>query len=120
MALFAHTLETRDWVPQLAAALDAGLVMGLCRSCRLDGDAALIATKPVYGGSVWGEFAVRGTLRLATLRPGVFAPATPGDKPEVMQLTVEHIAANAVTIIDEVAAGASGGAFGGTLSRMQK
>jgi electron transfer flavoprotein alpha subunit len=107
IALLAHTLETRDWVPQLAAALDAGLVMD-CVALALDGD-ALIATKPVYGGSVWGEFAVRGTLRLATLRSGVFTPATPGDKPEVMQLTVEHIAANAVTMIDEVAAAASGG-----------
>ena len=106
IALFAHTLETRDWVPQLAAALDAGLVMD-CVALALDGD-ALIATKPVYGGSVWGEFAIRGTLKLATLRPGVFTPAKPGDKPEVIQLTVEHIAAT-VTMIDEVAAAASGG-----------
>lgn len=107
IALFAHTLETRDWVPQLAAALDAGLVMD-CVALALDGD-ALIATKPVYGGSVWGEFAVRGLPRLATVRPGVFTPATQGGKPEVVQLTVERIAPNAVTIIDEVAAAASGG-----------
>src|SRR5579862_9128964 len=37
IVLFAHTLETRDWVPQLAARIDAGLVMD-CVSLAVAGD----------------------------------------------------------------------------------
>jgi electron transfer flavoprotein alpha subunit len=107
IALFPHTLETRDWVPQLAAALDAGLVMD-CVALSLEGN-ALIAIKPVYGGSVWGEFAIRGTPMLATLRPGVFTAAVPGGRTEWIQLAVEHIASSAISMIDEVAAAAPGG-----------
>ena len=32
IVLFTHTLATREWVPQLAARLDTGLVHGLHRA----------------------------------------------------------------------------------------
>ena len=107
VVLFPHTLETRDWVPQLATRLDAGLVMD-CVALAIDGD-ALIATKPVYGGSVWGEFAIRGTPKIATLRPGIFAPAGTGADKEVIRLSIDIETSSPVTLIDETAAAASGG-----------
>ncbi len=107
VVLFAHTLETRDWVPQLAARLDAGLVMD-CVSFAIERD-ALVATKPVYGGSVWGEFAIRGTPKLATLRAGVFAPSVELAHTEIAQLNVPDLAPGAVTLIEETPAAAAGG-----------
>ena len=68
--LFPHTPRTREWVPRLAARLDTGLVMD-CTMLAVEGK-ELVATKPVYGGGVWGEFVIRGAPRMATIRPAVF------------------------------------------------
>lgn len=70
VVLFVHGADTRDWVPQLAARIGAGLVMD-CTSVSIDAD-ALIVTKPVNGGGVMAEYAVRGTVRFATLRTSAF------------------------------------------------
>ena len=76
VVLFTHTLETRDWVPQLAARLNSGLVMD-CTALASEGG-ALVVTKPVYGGAVLGEFVVRGAPRMATLRTRAFTPRPAG------------------------------------------
>src|SRR5258706_13656454 len=86
IVLFAHKLEAREWVPQLAARLDAGLGMD-CIALGIEDD-ALVVTKPVYGGGVWGEFAIRGIPRMATIRPGIFEPAAAGSSGEVARLPV--------------------------------
>ena len=84
VVLFPHTLATREWVPQLAARLDAGLVMD-CTALAAEGD-ALIATKPVYGGSVLGEFAMHGAPRMATVRLGAFQPAQAASPGEISSI----------------------------------
>src|SRR5262245_22278854 len=40
IVLFTHTLATREWVPQLAARLDAGFVMD-CTAIAVEGDAPI-------------------------------------------------------------------------------
>ena len=107
VVLFAHTLETREWVPQLAARLNAGLVMD-CISLGIEGD-ALVVTKPVYGGGVWGEFVIHGAPRMATIRSGIFEPAIAAKGGKVVRLDVPPPPPGAVTLIDESAAAASGG-----------
>ncbi|HEV8520137.1 MAG TPA: electron transfer flavoprotein subunit alpha/FixB family protein [Burkholderiales bacterium] len=107
IVLFAHTLEAREWVPQLAARLDAGLVMD-CIALGIEDD-ALVVTKPVYGGGVWGEFAIRGIPRMATLRSGIFEPAVAGSRRELVRLPVTAPSDGAVTVLDQAAAAAGGG-----------
>jgi electron transfer flavoprotein alpha subunit len=107
VVLFTHTLQTREWVPRLAAKLDAGLVLD-CVSLTAEGSDVVIQ-KPVYGGGVVGTFVVRSALRLATVRTGVFEPAQGGGSGEVVSLDIPAPAAGAVMLIEQVAAGESTG-----------
>ena len=105
--LFTHTLATRDWVPQLAARLDAGLVMD-CTAFAVEGT-DLVVTKPVYGGGVLGEFVIRGAQRMATVRTGVFEPGPAADAGEVVRLDAPAPQPARITLIDEATATAAGG-----------
>jgi electron transfer flavoprotein alpha subunit len=107
VVLFTHTLATREWVPQLAARLDTGLVLD-CTALALE-DEDLVAVKPVYGGSVIGEFVIRGAHRLATVRTGAFEPAQPGGAGEVLRLDVPESREDALVLLDETAATSAGG-----------
>ena len=107
IVLFTHTLATREWVPQLAAHLDAGLVMD-CTALALDAD-ALVATKPVYGGSVIGEYVVRGPRALATVRTGVFPPVAPGSAGQIIRIDAPPQRATRVALLGETAAAARAG-----------
>jgi len=102
VALFAHTLATREWVPRLAARLDTGLVLD-CTALAAEGK-DLVVTKPVYGGGVLGEFLVRGAPRMATIRTGVFEPRSATSVGEVIRLEVPAPKAGRVTVLEEVAA----------------
>lgn len=107
VALFAHTLETREWVPRLAARLDTGLVMD-CTVLAAEGS-DLVVTKPVYGGGVLGEFVVRGAPRMATIRSGIFEPRSATAAGKVVRLDVAAPRPDRVTLLDEAAAAAGGG-----------
>jgi len=76
VVLFPHTLDTREWAARLAARRRTGLVTD-CVRLAVDG-AAVVMTKPVYGGSVVAEYVVRGAPQMATVRGGAYPPATPG------------------------------------------
>lgn len=107
VVLFTHTLATREWVPQLAARLDTGLVMD-CTALAVEGD-ELVATKPVYGGSVLGEFLIRGTRRMATVRTGVFLPQRDAYTGETVRIDPPLPAQTNITFISETTASAAGG-----------
>ena len=107
VVLFSHTLATREWVPRLAAHLDTGLVMD-CTVLAAEGK-DLMVTKPVYGGGVLGEFVVRGTPRMATVRSGIFEPRPATAAGEVVRLNVAAPQPSRVTLLDEAAAAAGGG-----------
>ena len=110
IVLFTHTLATREWVPQLAARLDAGLVMDAVALTLEGGD--LVATKPVYGGSVLGEFVLRGACRMASVRTGVFQPPAAGSAGEIVRVDAPEAETGRVEFLgQEVAAVGAGPAL---------
>ena len=107
VVLFAHTLETREWVPRLAAMLDTGLVMDCTALAAENGD--LVVSKPVYGGGVMAQYVVRGAPRLVTVRTGVFEARAGAASADVKKIAVAEPAAGRVALIDETKAQAEGG-----------
>jgi len=107
VVLFPHTLETREWVPRLAAMLDTGLVMD-CTGLNAEGG-DLVVSKPVYGGGVMAQYVVRGAPRLVTVRTGVFEARAGAASGAVNKIAVAASAAGRVTLIDEHKAQAAGG-----------
>jgi electron transfer flavoprotein alpha subunit len=105
VVLFPHTLETREWVPRLAASLGAGLVTD-CVALQVQ-ERDLVATKPVYGGSVLGEFLIRGAPAFATLRAGVFGAGSVEGAGEVVHLEAPQPRPG-VTVLEEQAAAGGG------------
>lgn len=73
--LLTHGGAGRDVAPSLAFRLGAGIVSDCTKLTVADG--ALVATKPVYGGSALSEQAITSTPKVATLRPRAFAPGEP-------------------------------------------
>ena len=107
VVLFPHTLETREWVPRLAAMLDTGLVMD-CTALAAEGS-DLVVSKPVYGGGVVAQYVVRGVTRLVTVRTGVFEGGAGAASAAVNKIAVAEPAAGRVTLIDEQKMQAEGG-----------
>jgi electron transfer flavoprotein alpha subunit len=108
VVLFAHGADTRDWVPQLAARIGAGLVMD-CTGVDVEGD-ALVVTKPVNGGGVVAEYAIRGKPQLATLRASAFQPGSGTAAAERIRLELPAGSeASRVTVLEEQSAAKSAG-----------
>ncbi len=107
VVLFPHTLETREWVPRLAAMLDTGLVMDCTALAGENGD--LLVSKPVYGGGVMAQYVVRGAPRLVTVRTGVFEARAGAAAAETKKIAAVDLAAGRVTLIDEQKSQAEGG-----------
>ena len=107
VVLFCHTPETREWVPRLAARLDTGLVTD-CTVLSVEGK-DLVVNKPVYGGGVMGEFVVRGTPRLATVRAAIFEACAASAAAQTIAVDVPVPAPGKVTLIDQVEAAATAG-----------
>jgi electron transfer flavoprotein alpha subunit len=68
--LLPHDAAGRDLGPRLAARLDTGIVTD-ATALRVE-DGRLVVTKPVFGGSAIGEFAIAASPQMATLRPRAF------------------------------------------------
>lgn len=107
IVLFVHGADTRDWVPQLAARIGAGLVMD-CTGVSVD-DGALIVTKPVNGGGVSAEYAIRGSPRLATVRASAFQAIGGARAQQQIRLDVPAPESARVTVLGEESAAASAG-----------
>jgi electron transfer flavoprotein alpha subunit len=107
VVLFAHGADTRDWVPQLAARMGAGLVMD-CTGVAVEAG-ALIVTKPVNGGGVLAELAIRGKPQLATLRASAFQPRSGAAAVKRIRLEAPAPESARVTVLDEQSAAATAG-----------
>ena len=70
---------------------------------------SLVVTKPVNGGGVLAEFAVRGKPQLATLRASAFQPKAGGAAAEQVRLHVPSPTFARVTVLDEQSGAASAG-----------
>ena len=101
VVLAAHTVQSRDWMPRLAARINAGLVMD-CTALAAQDD-ALFVTRPLFGGSVLGDFTLRGTPMLATLCPGSFGPPATITPCAVETFPLGSIADSGVSLLEEIA-----------------
>jgi electron transfer flavoprotein alpha subunit len=107
VVLFAHGADTRDWVPQLAARIGAGLVMD-CTGVAVEAD-SLVVLKPVNGGGVLAEYAIHGKPRLATVRASAFQPLAGAPAVERIRLEVPPPRSARVSVLGEESAAASAG-----------
>lgn len=107
IVLFAQGPETREWVPRLGARIGAGLVMD-CAGLAME-DGVLVVSKPVNGGGVTAQFAVRGARRMATVRASAFEPSDAQSAPERIALEVAAPSDARVTVLGEEAVGATSG-----------
>ncbi len=71
LVLFGHSSMGRELAPRTAAKVDCGLVSDCIAITFADGD--YLFSHPVYAGKAIGKFKVAGPVRMATLRPNVFA-----------------------------------------------
>lgn len=102
VALFPHTLNTREWVSRLAARRQTGLVTD-CTRLGVE-NAQVFMTKPVYGGSVVAEYVVRGTPQMATMRAGAYEAASIGAAGRIIPLEAPP-AAPRTRVIEEMPEG---------------
>jgi electron transfer flavoprotein alpha subunit len=107
IVLAPHTIQTRDWMPRLAARMDAGLVMD-CTALAAQGD-TLLVTRPIFGGSVSGDYTLHGNPVMVTLSPGAFEPAATATPCAVEPIAPDAIPDNGVTLLEEIAGDAGDG-----------
>jgi electron transfer flavoprotein alpha subunit len=107
IVLCVHGADTREWVPQLAARMDAGLVMD-CTGLRIE-HGAVVVMKPVNGGSVTAELAVRGRPAIVTVRASAFEALSVAGEPERVAVRVMAPEAPRVTVLGEESAESSDG-----------
>ena len=101
VVLAAHTVQGRDWMPRLAARINAGLVMN-CTALAAQ-DNALLVTRPIFGGSVLGDFTLHGTPMLATVCPDSFGPPATTTLCSVETVPLSPIADSGITLLEEIA-----------------
>jgi electron transfer flavoprotein alpha subunit len=85
LVLFACTAMGKDLAPRVAARVGGGLISD-CVALEAAGG-SFKARRPMYSGKCYGTFEWSGALRLATLRPNVFALGEADDsrQPEVVK-----------------------------------
>ncbi len=64
------TMRGKDLAARLAARLDAALAMD-CVDMRMEND-DIIATRPMYGGKVLADVALKGAPKILAIRPNAF------------------------------------------------
>jgi len=70
-----HTSQSWEWVPAVAARIQAGCICGVDGILPCEG--RLCFQKELYGGKVKGLFASDATATVLTILPGVFTTALP-------------------------------------------
>lgn len=73
LVLVPHTFESAEWVPQLAAALDAAVITDCRAICWRD--ERVVATKSICGGALEAEYGMDCPLAIVTLQAGAFESA---------------------------------------------
>jgi electron transfer flavoprotein alpha subunit len=93
LVLLPATARGRDLAPRVAARLGLGLT-GDAIDLDLDGEGRIRQHKPAFGGSVVAPILSRTRPEMATVRPGVLAPARPdpGRRAPVERLALPPLA----------------------------
>lgn len=105
--LFVQGSPAREWVPALAAQMNAGLVTN-CTAIAVQ-DNFLVATKPVNGGSVLGTFHITSPLRMLMMSTSEFAPVQMEGSCAVQTVDLPINASSKVSVLSEVFEGATSG-----------
>lgn len=105
VVLVPFTAMGKDLAPRVAARLGAGLASD-CVALSVE-NGRLVARRPVYAGKAYATVEWTGGVQMATLRPSVFALASPDGtrKAEVVSATVDTSSRAQVTSVRASAAG---------------
>ncbi len=106
LILFPQTAETSEWVPVLAGRLNAAMASA-CTKLAFDGE-QLVATRPVCGGAVQGEYAFNRPMRIATIASGAYAPVALADACAISPVDVPNVQPR-VTVLEEIHDAGTGG-----------
>jgi electron transfer flavoprotein alpha subunit len=106
LILFPQTAETSEWVPVLAGRLKAAMASA-CTKLAYDGE-QLVATRPVCGGAVQGEYAFNRPLKIVTLASGAYAPAALMETCPISTVDVPDLQP-CVTVLEEIPDAGTGG-----------
>ncbi|MEA3332299.1 MAG: electron transfer flavoprotein subunit alpha/FixB family protein [Pseudomonadota bacterium] len=71
LVLLGHSAVGKELAPRVAAKADCGLVTDCIEVTSADGD--FLFKHPIYAGKAIGSYKIAGPVRMATLRPNVFA-----------------------------------------------
>lgn len=88
LLIFPHTAQTMDWVPRLAARMNAGLVTNCSQLNVVQG--RLIVTKPICGGAVQGEYGFETKLKMVTMAPGNAEPISLCGSAEIVAMEMPN------------------------------
>jgi electron transfer flavoprotein alpha subunit len=98
--LVGHTLDTGEWVPQLAAELAASAFVD-CHSIQVDADHQITVHKAVCGGAIQAEYAVSGSALVATVAAGMYAAESRTVCGTVSQLSLPRFEER-VCVVEEI------------------
>lgn len=99
--LLPSTYTGRDLAPRVAARLGLGLT-GDCIDLTLDDAGRLVQWKPAFGGNVVAPILSRTVPAMATVRPGILAPAAPrAAVAAVERVAAAGVAAGRVRVLGE-------------------
>ncbi|HYQ60481.1 MAG TPA: electron transfer flavoprotein subunit alpha/FixB family protein [Desulfatiglandales bacterium] len=86
IVLISQAFVGREVAPRLAYRLNTELTTD-CTALKIDpADKGLIRTKPIYGGNAVAIVKTEGSPQLVTVRKGLFEPAEPAAKSEVVSM----------------------------------
>ena len=106
LILFPQTAETSEWVPLLAGRLKAAMASA-CTKLAYDGG-ELVATRPVCGGAVQGEYAFNRLPIIATIASGAYAPAAVTEDCPISPVDVPDVQPR-VSVLEEIPDAGTGG-----------
>ena len=99
--LFPHTYQVRDWVPRLAAALDAGFISDVV-DLRVDGGEPVFVRQP-YQGKLNADCAFMGAgLRLVSFQAGAFLADDAARSDSAAEIIAQKVDLSAVEVRTEV------------------
>ena len=106
LILFPQSTETSEWVPVLAGRLKAAMASACTKLAHIGGQ--LVATRPVCGGAVQGEYAFSRPLRIATIASGAYAPVALAEACPISPVDVPDLQPR-VTVLEEIPDAGTGG-----------
>jgi electron transfer flavoprotein alpha subunit len=106
VVLAPHTLDTAEWLPLVAARLDAGIVTD-CQAVAFDN--VIVATKMICGGAIGAEYAVERDTAVLSISAGAYAACAPTATTAPIRRIAAELPPPAVSIIENVVANATDG-----------